>query len=253
MPVKNSKTSQKVVTQQPEVSPVVEQEVVVVAESSPVVPETPTQTKSQKGGKKAKAVTPVLETPTQELSEVVQPETPAPVKAQKGGKKAKAVVALSEGEPEQKTQKGGKQAKKQANVETVKKVAKKVVEQEGGEEPLEEESGDRRVRSFKVRLPGNEDFCGRFTGLTPYQAANKALSKFFRENKNKDTQSEITFSICESTRKSRKGTYTYVGRRQKLDTPVTYTIQDGREIRKEYKNSLKKVKKSEASIEEAQV
>ena len=39
----------------------------------------------------------------------------------------------------------------------------------------------KRVRSFKVRLPGNESFEGRFTGLTPYQAANKALSKYYRE------------------------------------------------------------------------
>ena len=34
---------------------------------------------------------------------------------------------------------------------------------------------------------------GRFTGLTPYQAANKALSKYFRETKK--PKSEIQF-IC---------------------------------------------------------
>jgi hypothetical protein len=33
--------------------------------------------------------------------------------------------------------------------------------------------------------------------------------------------------------------------RHKLDVPVKYTIQDGREIVKNFKNSLKKIKKSE--------
>merc|ERR1712166_1418180 len=33
----------------------------------------------------------------------------------------------------------------------------------------------RKVRSFKVLLPETELYSGRFTGLTPYQAANKAL------------------------------------------------------------------------------
>ena len=49
----------------------------------------------------------------------------------------------------------------------------------------EEKAGsDKSVRSFKVMLPGTDNFVGRFTGLTPYQAANKALSKYYRETKN---------------------------------------------------------------------
>ena len=111
------------------------------------------------------------------------------------------------------------------------------------------EDGDRRIRSFKGKLPGKEEFEGRFTGLTPYQAANKALSKYFRVTDKPKT--EISFSICESTRNSKKSVYTYVGRRQKLDVPVTYKIQDGREIVKNFKNSLKKVKKSESPTESA--
>jgi hypothetical protein len=54
---------------------------------------------------------------------------------------------------------------------------------------------------------------------------------------------DVTFSICESTRKSKKSVYTYVGKRHQLEVPVKYTIQDGREIVKNFKNSLKKVKK----------
>jgi hypothetical protein len=122
------------------------------------------------------------------------------------------------------------------------KKSKKKDEQEGGDEEL-----DKKNRSFKVRLPSKEDFEGRFTGLTPYQAANKALSKYFREIK--EPLDEVSFSIIESTRNSDKNIYTYVGKRYKLDTPVVYKIQDAsgetREIVKKYKNILKKVKKSE--------
>jgi hypothetical protein len=104
---------------------------------------------------------------------------------------------------------------------------------------------EKHVRSFKVRLPGSETFEGRFTGLTPYQAANKALSKYFRAGDK--THGEVTFSICESTRKSKKSVYTYVGQRHRLADPVKYKIQDGREIVKNFKNSLKKVKKTDNS------
>jgi hypothetical protein len=201
---------------------------------------------AQKGGKKATAVT--KEEPKSEVvpaqkggkkaAAKVEPKSEV-VPAQKGGKKAavakvKATVTKVEAAP---AQKGGKKA-------AVAKVAKKAESDEEGEE-----AGDRRIRSFKVKLPGKEEFEGRFTGLTPYQAANKALSKYFRETDKPKT--EITFSICESTRKSKKAVYTYIGRRQKLDTPVTYKIQDGREIVKNFKNSLKKVKKSEAIATES--
>lgn len=126
-----------------------------------------------------------------------------------------------------------------------KKVSKKLAKLENDQDEHDEILvNGKRVRSFKVKLPNSENFEGRFTGLTPYQAANKALSKYFREGSN-DPLSEITFSICESTRKSKKSTYTYTGRRLQLEVPVKYTIQDGREIVKNFKNSLKKVKKTE--------
>ena len=63
-------------------------------------------------------------------------------------------------------------------------------------------SNEKLIRSFKVLLPEKDEYEGRFTGLTPYQAANKALSKYFRENKNvENIANTITFQICESTRK----------------------------------------------------
>ena len=104
-------------------------------------------------------------------------------------------------------------------------------------------SVERKVRSFKVLLPNSEEYAGRFTGLTPYQAANKALSKYYRETKN--AKPGIKFSIKESTRGSKRGTYTYSGSREKLETPITYEIEDGRVITKRFKNRLTKVKKAE--------
>jgi len=202
-------------------------------------------------------VAPVVAAPV-----VVAPVVAAPdVVAQKGGKK-KATKAVVEPvvEPVVETQKKGG-AKKAAVKKTPKVEASETPvvaqTQEGGkpkrtrkpkapvvETPVETE-GDaedgKLVRSFKVKLPDNENFVGRFTGLTPYQAANKALSKYFRETKNADK--EITFLICESTRKSKKSVYTYIGKRYQLEVPVRYKIQDGREIVKNFKNSLKKVKK----------
>ena len=193
-------------------------------EAAPVAEAKVEAAPAQKGGKKAAKT---------EAAPVAEAKVEA-APAQKGGKKsAKTEV---EAAPAKTEQKGGKKASAKAE-----KPAKKVEEAE----EADDESGDRRIRSFKVKLPGKEDFEGRFTGLTPYQAANKALSKYFRETEK--PKAEITFSICESTRKSKKAVYTYIGRRQKLDTPVTYKIQDGREIVKNFKNSLKKVKKSEAT------
>jgi hypothetical protein len=115
--------------------------------------------------------------------------------------------------------------------------------QEGGENVS---SNEKVIRSFKVLLPDKQEYEGRFTGLTPYQAANKALSKYFRENKEvENIANTITFQICESTRKSNKHEYKYTGSRVKLEVPVSYTLTDGKVISKHFKNILKKVKKTE--------
>ena len=239
-----------------------------VVETKPVQVETKPVTTAKKGGKASASVVatpePVVAVPAKKGGKVVAPVVAhvvaAPVPAKKGGKAAKEVpvVAATESVIAVPAKKGGKAAKavpvvaatesvvtkkggKAVKETPVKKakVTKKVVE----EDSQGEDDGKKHVRSFKVRLPGSEAFEGRFTGLTPYQAANKALSKYYRESN--ELQKEVTFSICESTRNSRKCTYTYVGGRHELSTPVTYTIADGRLITKKYKNVLKKVKKAE--------
>lgn len=146
--------------------------------------------------------------------------------------------------PQKSVQKAGAKSK---SVKTTKSAQKPTVTKK------EEKAGsEKSVRSFKVMLPGTENFVGRFTGLTPYQAANKALSKYYRETKK--PKQDIQFSIRESTRGSKRGTYTYNGARLKLDEPVKYTISnndgENREIVKKFKNRLTKVKKSELAAAE---
>jgi hypothetical protein len=207
----------------------------VPVEAKPVPVEAKPVVATKKGGKVAAEPAPVAAAKKGGKATTHVPPTvsePAPVvAAKKGGKAAAPVVAAK---------KGGKAEKENKPVKVNKvKAPKKVVEEDSQEDG--DDDGKKHVRSFKVRLPGSESFEGRFTGLTPYQAANKALSKYYRESN--ELQKEVTFSICESTRNSRKCTYTYVGGRHELSTPVTYTIADGRLITKKFKNVLKKVKK----------
>jgi hypothetical protein len=147
-------------------------------------------------------------------------------KAKKGSKKSK--------KGSKKSKKVSKKAKKVSK--KAKKVSKKA--KKGSKKSKKSKKG---LRSFKVKLPGNEAYAGRFTGLTPYQAANKALSKYFRENKN--VKSKISFTIKESTRSSKRNEYTYTGKRLKLEKPIEYSIGEGKLITKRYKNKLTKVKK----------
>ena len=105
----------------------------------------------------------------------------------------------------------------------------------------------RRSRSFKVKEDGEDKAYGRYTGESPYQAANKALSELIRK-RNKDgktTQSKIEFTLIESTKGSKHREHQYVGKRLKLKTPIEYQTKDGVTVTKKFKNELKKVKKSD--------
>lgn len=105
----------------------------------------------------------------------------------------------------------------------------------------------RRSRSFKVKEDGEDKAYGRYTGESPYQAANKALSELIRK-RNKDgktTQSKIDFTLIESTKGSKHREHQYVGKRLKLKTPIEYQTKDGVTVTKKFKNELRKVKKSD--------
>ena len=107
-------------------------------------------------------------------------------------------------------------------------------------------TGGKGNRSFKVKLEQNGPLYGRYNGDSPYQAANKALSEIIRNRvkNNLADNEDIKFFLVESTKNSSKKTHEYVGRRTKLDTPVEYAVANGQTIKKEYKNVLRKVKKT---------
>ena len=142
-------------------------------------------------------------------------------------KSSKASKATSKSKAQVKTQKAGSKTKATKSTKAAK--APKVTKTQTKKVTDSESSASKSVRSFKVMLPGTTEFVGRFTGLTPYQAANKALSKYYRETAK--PKKDIQFSIKESTRGSKRGTYTYNGARLKLKDPVKYTIQSGGESR----------------------
>jgi len=144
------------------------------------------------------------------------------------------------------SQKGGKSKKSAPAKKTAKKAAPKKVAAK--KTVVKAQKVQKQQRSFKVKLPTSDVYEGRFTGLTPYQAANKALSKYYRETKK--PKSEIVFSIKESTRGSKRLVYHYNGHREKLKVPVEYVIKSGDESRvitKNFKNRLTKIKKNELS------
>lgn len=221
-----------------------------VVEKTPVVAEAPKETnvvqvagatkKSNKKNAASVAAAPVVAEPV-----VVTPVEAAPVAAPvkktatKKSTPAKGVAMTEVVAVEKPAKTVTKATKKTEKVTPVEATAD---EEEHGEE-------DSKTRSFKVRLPGDESFSGRFTGLTPYQAANKALSKYFRGLENSsEGDVQVNFSIKESTRGSKRHEYTYKGSRLKLEKPITYTIKsttgEERVITKQYKNQLIKVKKS---------
>jgi hypothetical protein len=127
-------------------------------------------------------------------------------------------------------------------------------EQAQNTEQIEQTATEQTVtkkssRSFKVKLEQNGPQYGRYNGDSPYQAANKALSEIIRTKvkNNESTDEEIRFFLVESTKGSNKKVHQYSGRRIKLDEPVKYTVAGEQEIIKEYKNILRKVKKSESN------
>lgn len=225
-----TETTQVVTPAQPE--PVVEQAAVAVPVEQPVQASA-SEPAQQGGGKRGKRAASATQSAAPGKKAAKGAATPA-----KSAAPAKAAGKTAKGAATPKAS-----AKKAAKGAATPKAAKKAPKADGDSE----DAGDGK-RSFKALLPGSAEFEGRYTGLTPYQAANKALSKYYREAGDK-ASTEITFSIRESTRGSKRTVYTYNGRREKLATPVEYTIKgkDGeRTVTKAFKNRLTKVKKADA-------
>ena len=100
-----------------------------------------------------------------------------------------------------------------------------------------------KKKSFSAKLTKEEKFYGRYMGGSPFQAASKALTEILRRGKIKPGK-QIVFCLKEITQKSANKRHFYLGERVKLDTPVVYTV-DGNEIRKEFKNQIRKLRNNE--------
>ena len=82
-------------------------------------------------------------------------------------------------------------------------------------------------------------------GGSPFQAASKALTEIIRRA-NVKSGKQIVFCLKEITQKSANKRHFYLGERVKLSEPVVYTV-DGNEIRKEFKNQIRKLRNAELS------
>ncbi len=144
------------------------------------------------------------------------------------------------------------QSQNQSSQENLAEIVDDEVQNEVAQE--NEQSERKGVRSFKVKLELNGPQYGRYNGDSPYQAANKALSEIIRTRvrTNQPTDQDIMFYLVESTKGSSKKVHKYVGKRTKLEQPVTYTVDNGQTITKEFKNNLRKVKKSELNQQTVQ-
>lgn len=95
-------------------------------------------------------------------------------------------------------------------------------------------------RHFKCTFKG-ESF-GRFTGSSPKQAANKALTTIIRDNggNSKCVGKNFKFAMTECTRGCAKKSAMYEGSRTKLKNPTTIKIGD-KTITYKYQNKLNKI------------
>jgi hypothetical protein len=127
-------------------------------------------------------------------------------------------------------------------VATKKVVAKKVADV--ADDADEQVPGEKKNRHFKCIY---EDVVfGRFSGSKPKQAANKALTSLVKSHNIVD---EISFSIIECTRGSKRKTHNYRGKRVKLEEPMVVNVGSGenmKQITYNFNNDLHKLKANEA-------
>ena len=200
-------------------------------------------TKSAQAGGKAKqtAATTGKKTPAA--------KTTATKAASKTAPKSKSNAA---GAAKTAAKKGGaKAAPKKAAAPAKKAPAKKAPAKKAAKPaPKKQTGGDGEnkpnTRYFKAIVEGGEAH-GRFSGAKPKQAANKALTSILKskEQKGGSANGEIKFTIVECTRGSKHKEYHYVGKREKLSTPMKVKIGSGpnaKEIVYKFNNRVMKDK-----------
>src|SRR5579883_1821915 len=99
---------------------------------------------------------------------------------------------------------------------------------------------EQKTRYFKC-IFNNEEF-GRYSGRTPKQAANKALTSIIKSNGGNQNcvGNKYNFVLRECTRGFKSKEKEYEGSRVKLDNPIIVKIKDGdKEICYKYLNKVK--------------
>lgn len=102
---------------------------------------------------------------------------------------------------------------------------------------------EQKIRYFKC-IFNNQEF-GRYSGRTPKQAANKALTSIIKSNggNKKCVGNKYNFVLRECTRGYKSKEKKYEGSRIKLDKPIIVNIKDGNKvIHYEYLNKVKYIK-----------
>jgi septum formation inhibitor MinC len=113
---------------------------------------------------------------------------------------------------------------------------------EAGEENQE---GGKRVRHFKCVYNGN--VFGRYRASRPKQAGNKALTKICKNEGGDEAVvgREFEFQMVECTRGGKRKTFSYTGKRVKLDKP-TIVPKGDKQIPYHFTNKLYKKRLAEA-------
>ena len=115
---------------------------------------------------------------------------------------------------------------------------------------------EKSKRTFKI-VGADGIASSRFTGSTPKQAADKALTQLYRRavdagTANESGVHEIDFTIKETTRGSKGKEFNYHGKREELKEPKQYTIKSGDKervitIRNEFTTRVNRSKNATAS------
>lgn len=101
----------------------------------------------------------------------------------------------------------------------------------------------KTTRYFKCMIDG--ECAGRYTGVKPKQAANKAFTAIIRNNGGSDSNvnKPYKFEIVECTRGCRKKSFNYEGVRIKLETPLIVQIGKGDKAKQITYNFTNKIAK----------
>jgi len=180
-----------------------------------------------------------------------------PTKTEKSEKPEKSEKSEKSDKVEKKSAPAKKAVTKKSTAKTTKKVVSaskkggavtnKETKSESKSENKAENSLDKsNTRYFKAIVEGGEAH-GRFSGAKPKQAANKALTSILKskEQTGGNVNGEIKFTIVECTRGSKHKQYHYIGKREKLTTPMKVKIGSGanaKEIEYKFNNRVMKDK-----------